>query len=167
MNEEDPAGLPVSLNGFKGPMKRKRDFTWNTGWSLTRFGRFVNEFAGKVPTAPEWAGETSHPPMDVYEDDWGVHVELEVPGMTRSDLRVRIDREKISIEGYKRSGGDSSCLRFLCVEREFGVFRRILKLPVSVDTSGVRAALEDGMLKIRVPRVVERRKSVVEVPIDG
>lgn len=146
--------------------KRKRDFIWDTGWSLTRFSRLVHQVSGKVPSAPEWAGETAHPPMDIFEDEAEVHIELEVPGMSRDELNIRLDRDRLSIEGFKHSGGDSECLRYICVEREFGIFRRIVEIPVSVDASGVRAALADGMLRIRLPKVTERRRAVVDVPID-
>jgi HSP20 family protein len=147
-------------------MKRKRDFIWDTGWSLTRFSRLVHQVSGKVPSAPDWAGETAHPPMDIFEGEAEVHVELEVPGMSRNELNIRLDRDRLSIEGFKRCGGDSECLRYICVEREFGIFRRIVEVPVSVDASGVRAALVDGVLKIKLPKVTERRKAVVDVPID-
>jgi HSP20 family protein len=147
-------------------MKRKRDFIWDTGWSLTRFSRLVHQVSGKIPSAPEWAGETTHPPMDIFEDEAGVHIQLEVPGMSRNDLNIRLDRDRLSIEGFKQSGGDSQCLRYICVEREFGIFRRIVEVPVSVDASGVRAALVDGVLRIILPKVTERRRAVVDVPID-
>ena len=147
-------------------MKRKRDFIWDTGWSLTRFSRLVHQVSGKIPSAPEWAGETTHPPMDIFEDEGGVHIQLEVPGMSRDELNIRLDRDRLSIEGFKQSGGDSECLRYICVEREFGIFRRIVEVPVSVDASGVRAALVDGVLRIILPKVTERRRAVVDVPID-
>ena len=147
-------------------MKRKKDFTWDTGWSLTRFSRIVHQVSGKIPSAPGWAGETAHPPMDIFEDEAGVYVELEVPGMSRDGLKVRLDRGKLSIEGFKHSDRDRECLRYLCVEREFGVFRRIVEVPVSVDATGVRAAMEDGVLKIYLPKVAEKRRTVVDVKID-
>ena len=147
-------------------MKRNRDFIWDTGWSLTRFGRLVHQVSGKLPSAPGWAGETAHPPMDIYEDESGLHVELEVPGMTRDELKIRLDRDRLSIEGFKHSEGDRECLRYMCVEREFGVFRRIVEVPVSVDASGVRGTLADGVLKINLPKVTERRRTVVDVEIE-
>ena len=147
-------------------MKRKRDFIWDTGWSLTRFSRLVHQVSGKMPSAPEWAGETAHPPMDIFEDEIVFHVELEVPGMGRDELKIRLDGDRLSIQGFKHSGGDSECLRYLCLEREFGIFRRIVEIPISVDASGVRAALVDGVLKIKLPKITERRQTSVDVSID-
>lgn len=104
--------------------------------------------------------------MDVFEDETGIHIELEVPGMKRDELNIKLDRDRLIIEGFKHSGGDLECLRFICLEREYGVFRRIFDIPVSVDASGVHATLVDGVLKIKLLKVTERRRVVVDVPID-
>ena len=86
--------------------------------------------------------------------------------MSRNELNIRLDRDRLSIDGFKHSGGDSECLKYICVEREFGVFRRIVEIPVSVNALGVRAALVDGVLRIRLPKVTERRRTAIDVPID-
>ena len=86
--------------------------------------------------------------------------------MKREELSIRLYRDKLIIEGYKHGEVDIECLRYICLEREFGVFRRIVEIPVSLDTSGVQAALVEGILKINLPKVKERRKAVIEVPID-
>ena len=148
-------------------MKRKRDFIWDTGWSLTTFDRLMHQVSGRLPSAPGWAGETAQPPMDIFEDEKDIHVQIEVPGMARKELAISLDHDRLCIEGYKYGSSDRECQRYLCVEREFGVFRRIVDIPASVDASGIRATLVDGVLKIKLPKVMERRRSVVDVPIDG
>ncbi|UCG39129.1 MAG: Hsp20/alpha crystallin family protein [bacterium] len=146
-------------------MKRKRDFTWNTGWTLTRFQRLVYEFSGRFPKAPDWAGETSEPAMDIFEKGDEVVVEMEVPGMAKEELSVTIEEDRLKVQGFKRGGGDSGCLRYLCLEREFGIFRRTVTIPSSVDTTTPRATVVDGILRISFRKVNERRRSIVEVPI--
>lgn len=149
-------------------MKRRRDFLWDTGWTMNLLGRIVHEVSGKFPSVPETAGETSEPAMDIFEDNRDVVIEVEAPGLDRNDLSVRIDRDHLRIEGYKKGGQDSGCLSYLCMERQYGAFRRIVQIPSSVDTSSVRAVLRDGVLKICLPRISERRRSVIEIPIvDG
>lgn len=146
-------------------MKKKRDFIWDTGWTMTLFGRLVQEMSGKFPTAPGTAGETSEPAIDIFQDNRDIVIEIEVPGLTPDDISVRIDQDKLSIEGYKKSGKDAGCLTYLCLERQFGAFRRIVQIPISVDTSSVNAVLDAGVLKIRLRKIPDRRKSIIEVPI--
>jgi HSP20 family protein len=146
-------------------MKRRKDFIWDTGWTMNLFSRMVREASGKFPTAPTSAGETSEPAMDIFEDDHGVVIEIEAPGLNRDDLRIRIDEDVICIEGYKKGLRDVTCLSYLCLERQYGAFRRVVKIPGSVDTTSVQAVLRDGILRIRLPRILDRRRSAVEVPI--
>jgi HSP20 family protein len=146
-------------------MMRRKDFIWDTGWTMNLFNRMVQEVSGKFPTAPESAGETSEPAMDIFEDDKDVIIDVEVPGLNREDLRVRIDEDHVCIEGYKRGGKDVTCLTYLCLERQYGAFRRIVKIPGSVDTTSIQAVLRDGVLRIRLPRISDRRKSTFEVQI--
>lgn len=146
-------------------MRRKRDFIWDTGWTMTLFSRLVHEVSGKFPTAPESAGETSEPAIDIFQDIHDIVIEIEVPGVGRDDLSVRIDDDRLSIEGFKRVERDVGCLSYLCLERQFGAFRRVVQIPISVDTSSVNAVLDGGVLKIRLPKVPNRRRSIIEVPI--
>ncbi len=146
-------------------MKRRRNYVWDSGWTLTLFGRLMHEVSGKFPTAPESAGETAEPAMDIFEDSRGIVIEVEVPGLGLDDLRVLIDEGGLCIEGFKKSERDAGCVNYLCLERQSGMFRRVVQIPNPVDTSSVLASLRDGMLRITLPRVSERRGSAVEVPV--
>ena len=94
-------------------MKRRRDYVWDSGWTMTLFGRLVHGVSGRLPAVPESAGETSEPAMDIFEDSRNVIIEIEVPGLSQDDLQVQIDEGRLSVEGYKKSERDSSCLNFL------------------------------------------------------
>ena len=146
-------------------MKKKKEFIWDTGWTMTLFGKMVQGVSGRFPVPPDSAGETAEPAMDIYEENERVVVEVEAPGMSREDFHIYIADGRLRIEGFKKGGEDSGCLAYLCLERRFGVFRRVVPIPGSFDTSSVRASLEGGILRITIPRVTERRKVMVEVPI--
>ena len=148
-------------------MKKKMDFTWDTGWTMTKFSRLFHQVSGKFPSAPDWAGETNHPPMDIFENDASIQIQMEVPGMSSAELSVKFDRDKLTIEGFKHRGSDIACLRYLCVEREFGIFRRVVDIPGSVDASGVKATLVNGVLRVVLPKVTERRRTVFDIPVEG
>jgi len=146
-------------------MKRKREFIWDTGWTMTLFGKLVQGVSGKFPVPPDSAGETAEPAMDIFEEKDKVVVEVEAPGIGRDDLNVLISDGRLKIEGFKKGGTDSECIAYLCLERQSGVFRRVVPIPGSFDITAVHAFLQDGILRIIIPRVLERRKMIVEVPI--
>ena len=146
-------------------MKRKKEFIWDTGWTMTLFGKLVQGVSGKFPVPPDSAGETAEPAMDIFEEKDAVVVEVEAPGMGPDDFNVFIADGRLKIEGFKKGGADRDCVAYLCLERQYGVFRRVVPIPGSFNTSAVRAFLVNGILRITIPRVLERRKTAVEVPI--
>lgn len=146
-------------------MKNKKEFIWDTGWTMTLFGKFVHGVSGRFAVPQGSAGETGEPAMDIFEEKENVIVEIEAPGMERDDLDLSITEGRLKVEGFKRGEEDRGCLGYLCLERRFGAFRRIVPVPGSVDTSSVQAVLQDGLLRIVIPRVPEKRKSAVKVSI--
>lgn len=147
-------------------MKKGKDFIWDTGWTMNRFSRMVQEVSGRFPEVPQSAGETSEPAVDVFEDDSDWIINVEAPDLSRDDLRVRLEEDHICIEGYKKRHEIATHHSYICLERQYGVFRRVVKIPGSVDTHSIRAILRDGVLRIKLKKISDRRKPVLEVKID-
>ncbi len=100
------------------------------------------------------------PPVDIYEDDQGLVVLVDLPGVEPSGLDVRVDRGILTIQG--RAGhlasGDP-------VYREYqltGFFRQF-QLPEEVDTGRIAAELRNGVLTLRLPRAERAQPRRLEV----
>ncbi len=100
------------------------------------------------------------PPVDIYEDDQGLVVLVDLPGVEPSGLDVRVDRGSLTIQG--RAGhlasGDP-------VYREYqltGFFRQF-QLPEEVDTGRIAAELRNGVLTLRLPRAERAQPRRIEV----
>src|SRR5687767_4531297 len=90
------------------------------------------------------------PPVDVVErpDGWTLLVEL--PGVKREGLKVRLDGTRLLVSGEKpvlRDGGSARV-----AERETGPFTREFLVPFQVRGDAITAKLEDGVLTIVLPR---------------
>ncbi len=99
------------------------------------------------------------PPVDVAETDEAYHLTFEIPGMTREELHLHIDKRKLILEGRRES--DSEGRHYLRMERCHGHFRRVVQLGTAPDRDGIEARLYRGLLSVRVakkrPRPVEIR----------
>jgi len=51
------------------------------------------------------------------------------------------------------------------VERDFGRFARAVRLTRACDTSRARATLIDGVLRVSVPKIAERRDQAITIAI--
>jgi HSP20 family protein len=117
---------------------------------------------GRVFGDDSLTGECS-PPIDVYETDDALEIAVDLPGVEPAALRVVGKGDSIMIAGDKaarRARGESS---FHLVERGYGRFARVIRLTRACDTSKARASLIDGVLRVSVPKIAERR--ALSIPI--
>jgi HSP20 family protein len=115
-------------------------------------------------SAEALSGECA-PPLDVYETDESVDISMDLPGVAPDAVRIVIKGDAVLIAGHKsprRGRGESS---FHLVERGFGRFARLVRLPGACDMAKGRAALRDGELRISFPKLGERRGQRILLPI--
>ena len=120
---------------------------------------------GRTFGADALAGECL-PALDVYESDDAIEILVDLPGVDRSAVRVMIKGDIVLIAGEKaarRVRGESS---FHLVERGFGRFVRTVPLGRPCDARRARATLNSGELRVRVPKLADRRGRSHQVPID-
>lgn len=90
-----------------------------------------------------------NPPVDIVENDKHIILLMELPGVSEEDMEININGGILSIAGNKKSVeekyGDNNCYRF---ESVCGRFRRSFAIPVTVNSSEIKAKLKDGVLKI-------------------
>ena len=120
---------------------------------------------GRGTAAEALAGECS-PPLDVLETDDALEITVDLPGVEPGAVRVAVKGDTVLIAGEKiprRGRGDSS---FHLVERGFGRFARTVRLTAACDASKARLTLTDGLLRLTLPKVVERRGQLIEIKIE-
>lgn len=124
--------------------------------------RFMDEtFSRLSPNAAAPTGWT--PAMDVSEDEQGLLLELEIPGLAAEDVEVTTDQGLLTVRGEKRATHQRDGVRAIVTERTRGRFARTLQLPQGVDESKVEAEFTNGLLRIRVPRAALPKARKVEV----
>jgi HSP20 family protein len=107
------------------------------------------------------------PPLDVIETDAGIEIVVDLPGLTASDVDVVFARSVLLIAGRKTpSACQHSDAAFHLAERAFGRFGRAVSLDGAFDAGRATARLIDGVLRIVVPRVDDRRGTQIRIPID-
>ena len=109
--------------------------------------------------------ETEFPAIDVFETPAELVVEAELPGVAAERIVVSAGEGLILIEGTKEEDPGPGRVNFLCMERSFGAFRRVVLPGAAVDISRATAVCRDGILQVRVPKVDEKRGRVRVVPV--
>ncbi|KAH3994749.1 hypothetical protein HBI56_159100 [Parastagonospora nodorum] len=114
------------------------------------------------------------PDADIFDTESAYVIHISLPGAKKEDVGVNWDAEKseLSVAGVIYRPGDEEFLKTLAMnERKVGPFERKLRLgtrasPAHIDADGITAKLEDGILRVEVPKLdtgyVEIRKVDIE-----
>jgi HSP20 family molecular chaperone IbpA len=102
------------------------------------------------------------PPTDIFETIDALKIVMEVPGVPKDAVEVRIENDVLSVEG-RISTADYNGLEPLYTEYPIGHFARSFALPGQVDQQNIVAQLEDGVLTLvlnKRPESKPRRISI-------
>ena len=96
------------------------------------------------------------PPMDVA--DLGDHYEmrLEMPGIPKDDINIHVTSNSVEISAQYEENKEEKDKNWLRRERSCSSYYRALELPEDLKTNDVDAELEDGVLKLTLPKVEPR-----------
>ena len=129
-----------------------------------RMNRLFQETAGSGETALTTTGAFV-PPVDVYEDEQGLRLKLEVPGIDEKDLDVRIENNVLTIRGERKFEKEEKEEKFHRIERRYGSFARSFTLPNTVDTEKVTADYKNGVLSLQLAKKAEAKPKQIKVNI--
>ncbi|MHA0041801.1 Hsp20/alpha crystallin family protein [Deinococcus sp. PEB2-63] len=102
------------------------------------------------------------PPVDVHEDDQGLELTLDLPGVTPDQVQIEAENQTLTVQAtraYDRREGRTAHR----VERAHGTLARTFNVPAKYDLTKVEADLQHGTLTIKVPRSEAAQKRTITV----
>lgn len=100
---------------------------------------------------PQGKNSFFSPPVDVYEDEGGVFIEIELPGVKSEEIKVLIDKETLIVKGHKVLHKKEGELQYYLLERPSGYFYEEIYINDFVDKDKIEASFKDGVLLITMP----------------
>jgi len=101
------------------------------------------------------------PYVNLYEDKDEVEITALLPGVKADTLNIELVDTSLVIEGEKPS--DIEDRPYIRKEREFGKFRKSVRLPYRVDMNKIQAEMREGVLSIRLAKAEEAKPKKIEV----
>ncbi|WP_430883051.1 Hsp20/alpha crystallin family protein [Fusibacter sp. JL216-2] len=137
------------------PFNRKRNDLMNAG-----FGDFQNMlddfFSDAWPMRRSLASDTFK--IDVQDMDDHYLVEAEMPGMNKEDIKISAHEGKLNISVEKKEENTENNGNYIHRERRFSSMSRNVFLG-DMDDQGIRAKLDDGVLKIEIQKKIKQETS--------
>lgn len=119
----------------------------------------------QAPAAARTGAENERvmrPAVDIFEDQSGITLRADMPGVSRDTLDIRIDRDTLSIEG-QASISTPENMEALYADVRSTRYQRSFSLSGELDTDNVEAQLRDGVLTLRLHKRAEHRPRRIEV----
>src|SRR5215510_14992523 len=134
----------------------------------------LRDRVGRLFAALQEATETEHPlvsgawapPVDVCETEKMIIVRAELPGVAPDQIKIGLCNTKLRIYGEKkRRPARRRIMSYLCSERLYGKFGRIVHLRWTVSIRDTTARMKNGVLHIYLPKIEDRRGGEVVITV--
>ncbi len=105
-------------------------------------------------------------PVELHEHEKEYCVNAELPGVTKDNLDIDIDKNHITINAKKEEEKEESDKHYKKSEFRYGEFSRTVYFPNEIDTDKTSAKLEHGILKITAPKKEAEKENVKKLTVE-
>ncbi|SCY11775.1 heat shock protein Hsp20 [Nonlabens sp. Hel1_33_55] len=110
---------------------------------------FNNDYSGGT------AVRTSQPAVNISENDEGFHLEMIIPGFTKEDVAIEVDKDVLTISSEVQEENEERTEQFTRKEFVKKSFKRSFNLPETVNQDSIKGSYENGILSIELPKKEE------------
>lgn len=117
----------------------------------------------QAPTQPP--SRAMLPRVDVLEDETGLTLLADLPGVARDQLELKVDGDTLLIEGTVGSLSREG-LSPAYAEVRLPLYRRAFTLSRELDASRIEAKLQNGVLNLRIPKQAHAQPRRIPVQVN-
>ena len=128
------------------PSRQMREF--RRGFDL--LNSMFNEY---MPESENTLNTDFTPAINTREGEFAYHVEVDLPGMKKEDIEIRVEDNTLIISGERKVKEEIKEENYYKVESKFGTFSRSFSLPDDADIEKIHAESVDGVLEVVVPKL--------------
>ena len=111
------------------------------------FEDFFTDPVLKTKTDTTW-----QPAVDIRNGDDIVELAVDLPGMSKEDIKVNIEDKVLTISGERTLDGEKDKEEYYRRERKTGSFKRSFTLSDDILTDEVTAEYTDGVLRVTLKK---------------
>ena len=102
------------------------------------------------------------PVTDIFETDQSLTLVVEMPGVSKNDVEVKVQNDVLTVEG-RMDFANYEGLQPLYTEYNVGNYLRSFQLSSKIDQDGIRAELKDGVMTLVLPKAEKARARKIMV----
>jgi HSP20 family protein len=126
---------------------------------------FVDEFFQGFPAGLGKEESYGFPPVNIHETADAYHLELSAPGRSKEDFTLAVDNGQLTIAFEKKEEGKTEDYKTIRKEFSFRSFKRSFNLDDRIDSNGIQAKYDNGVLKLLLPKKEQVKESTKQITI--
>jgi len=136
---------------------------------LTPFDSLFDEMIGKAFPSFEqefgvnFFGSNGYPKVDVVDTTEAIEFEAEIPGLSKDEVSVDIEKGVLSISGQKRQQDGGEQKNYIRKELKRSSFKRSFQISDSFNHDKIQAKFENGLLLISVPKKKPEKSKKIKI----
>ncbi|MGA2106672.1 MAG: Hsp20/alpha crystallin family protein [Syntrophorhabdales bacterium] len=105
------------------------------------------------------------PPVDIFELGEKFVLKLEIPEVDKESIDIKINDNELTIRGERKLEPGIEPDSYHRMERGYGTFTRSFSLTKTIDSTKIKAAIKDGILRIELPKKEEVKPKQIKIDL--
>jgi len=105
------------------------------------------------------------PSANTIEGEFSYHIEVDLPGVNKEDIKVDIEDNTLKISGERSFKKEVKKDDYYKMETSFGKFQRNFLLPDNVDKENINANSKDGVLEVVLPKLKDKNHEKKKIKV--
>jgi len=149
---------------------------WNPGKELMNVEREFNKifntfnrrfgFDDSEGNIQEMENAVWMPLTDITENKDQYILKMDLPGVTKSDLKLSYEDGELKISGERKQEKEDKDSKYHRIERTYGKYFRSFTLPKKIEADKIKAEFKDGQLTVTIPKSEEAKPKELEIKIN-
>jgi HSP20 family protein len=148
-------------------IESQRDWSEVVANIQMEMGRLIEEVVNRKPPAVRFSPRTWQPAIDVFETDTEVVVLVELAGLKEDEIEVTFHNSVLTIRGERKDIKQGIRRTYSQMEILWGPFERYVALSANINSDGIKAFYEAGILEVVLPKRDEQSPHHVNVREDS
>ncbi|MBN8877249.1 MAG: Hsp20/alpha crystallin family protein [Sphingobacteriales bacterium] len=137
------------------------------------FNNLVDDLFSELPVLYRNGSDTvfkGFAPVNIKETDKGYSLEVIAPGFDKSDFKVNVDQDVLTVSAEKKqevkeNAENSNTEKHVRREYSFRSFKRSFTLDEKIDAAGIDAKYNNGVLVLNLPKKEVVKATAQEINI--
>jgi HSP20 family protein len=104
------------------------------------------------------------PLVNTREGEFAYHIDMDLPGVDKKDIKVDIKDNKLTISGERNTNEEVKEEEYYKIETTMGKFVRSFTLPENIDSENITASSNNGVLEVVIPKM-EKDNNTLSIEI--